>query len=447
MARMQHHYSSELKQRLVESLLALQLFGSRSRFDRGSWLRVDAPRPSTFMIKMESRRVIQRQWTCPSILKVVAVLTALTSCSPDQSTLQDWPDWESGSTPDLKLLVKPDRNTCEGCMVWSEQVRLRDTIGEGIIDETGTVARDQSSRIWGGFGNVIKVYGPGGAFIQSVGRKGQGPAEFEAIGSIFSDGLGNMHVVDQLAFRETIFTPGFELVEIRQLALGPIFRAVSLDEAGQRVFVNAQFMDPERVGHPIHILEKGVPVLSFGRPNDTAFMATSSHMMRAIAVSKKGYLAAANRFEYKVEVFTQTGERLLRFERPNAWPYPPNGQGKALEEQDELWGFVQDLRFDDQDRLWVLSWEPRSDWRERVETVEGPNGMKMLRQRASGKGLRTSRVEVFDLKTGRLIASQTHELMVWGFLSEREAYAFAYSEGDEPELVVLSFSLKDNVSR
>jgi|GEM_PF-6768086 len=390
---------------------------------------------------------MQLQQACIRILKGIAVLTVLTACSEDHSTLPNWPDWESGSSGDLELFVKPDANTCEKCMVWQEHVRLRDTVGPGIIDETGTVARDQAGRIWGGFGNVIKVYGPRGEFVQSVGRKGQGPAEFEAIGSIFFDRRGNVHVVDQLAFRETIFTPEFELVELRPLALGPIFRAVPLDEEGQRVFVNAQFMDPDRVGQPVHILEKGVPVFSFGRPNDTAFMATSGHMRRGIAVSKQGYLAIASRFPYKVELFTQTGERLLQFERPNAWPYPPNGQGKPLEEQDELWGFVQDLRFDDQDRLWILSWEPRADWRERVETIEGPGGIKVLRQRASGKALRTSRVEVFDLKTGRLVASQTHELMVWGFLSEREAFAFAYSSGDEPELVVLTFSLTEDVSR
>ena len=79
----------------------------------------------------------------------------------------------------------------------------------------------------------IQVFGPDGRFLRTIGRKGQGPGEFESLGSISFDRQGNFHVLDPAQRRIQEFAPRGEVLRttpitklmidrMRLLGSGPI---------------------------------------------------------------------------------------------------------------------------------------------------------------------------------------------------------------------------------
>lgn len=59
----------------------------------------------------------------------------------------------------------------------------------------------------------IQVFGPDGKFLRTIGRRGQGPGEFESLNSIDIDPQGNFHVLDSAQRRIQVFTPLGEVLK------------------------------------------------------------------------------------------------------------------------------------------------------------------------------------------------------------------------------------------
>lgn len=352
-----------------------------------------------------------------------------------------WPDWRT--TPDTVGIrsVIPTKRTCADCIHVSIERSIAIDTGAGVIDESPFVVRDRRGQIWVGSGAGLKVYGPDGSFVKHLGRPGRGPFEFQAAGPVFVDPTGNIHVLDQLAFRETIAADTGQFLSMRDLPVGPTYDAASLGDS-VRIIVNATFLDPERIGQPLHLVHNGIVHQSFGSPNDTAYMATTQHLLRKVAVAPSGYIAAAHQNQYLLELFTKNGERLLRFERRGVWPAPPGGIPTDLTLNGELWGFIQDILVDEADRVWILSWEPRADWRENVREVVAPNGQRLVVQKEFSTPLHRSRIEVVDLRSGTLLGTQSYEETLWGFLNADAIYGYRYDERGEPQLATYRVVLR-----
>ncbi len=85
----------------------------------------------------------------------------------------------------------------------------------------------------------IQVFGPEGRYVRTIGRRGQGPGEFESLSSICIDRQGNFHVLDSAQRRIQVFTPRWEVLKtalltklridrMRLLGSGPIVAQVAL---------------------------------------------------------------------------------------------------------------------------------------------------------------------------------------------------------------------------
>jgi hypothetical protein len=85
----------------------------------------------------------------------------------------------------------------------------------------------------------IQVFGPDGKYVRTIGRRGQGPGEFESLSSISIDRQGNFHVLDSAQRRIQVFTPRGEVLKttpitklridrMRILGSGPIVAQVSI---------------------------------------------------------------------------------------------------------------------------------------------------------------------------------------------------------------------------
>jgi len=85
----------------------------------------------------------------------------------------------------------------------------------------------------------IQVFGPDGKYVRTVGRRGQGPGEFESLSSICIDRQGNIHVLDPAQRRIQVFSPRWEVLKttpitklridrMRLLGSGPIVAQVAV---------------------------------------------------------------------------------------------------------------------------------------------------------------------------------------------------------------------------
>jgi sugar lactone lactonase YvrE len=59
----------------------------------------------------------------------------------------------------------------------------------------------------------IQVFGADGKYLRTIGRRGQGPGEFESLSSIAVDPKGNLHVLDGAQKRIQVFTPRGEVLK------------------------------------------------------------------------------------------------------------------------------------------------------------------------------------------------------------------------------------------
>lgn len=373
-----------------------------------------------------------------SLITVVIACAGIGCADPPTP---EWPNWRDGRALKNILIVAEDDRTCTTCIDWKIATRVEIDSGPGMVDESNSVASDPNGRIWVGRSRGVIVYSARGEYLTTIGRAGAGAGEFRAPGPIFSDVQGYVRFFDQVLFRENKFDSSLRQIGSRELPLGPILDVEPLDETGEMLLVNAQFLDIDRVGYPVHLLEHGKLVKSFAMPQDSLFAATTDHLERRIAALGDGHFLISKVFDYELEVYSKNGDLVFRFALPGRWTPPIEGVPRPLSLDTELHGFIQDIQVDSAGRAWILSWEPRPDWRKNVEVRPAPDGTPLLMQKDDSSSLRRCRLDVIDLRTGALLATSLSESMVWGFVRLGGLYGYEYASQGEPRLVVYDVSL------
>lgn len=373
-----------------------------------------------------------------SLLLLAVLISTLYACGGEPSSR---PRFTDGGV--AVRTITQERTTCTECIEFRRSMHIDIDSGPGMIDEARSVVRDGSGRLWVGTGRGIQVYSSEGQFIRTLGRRGDGPGEFRSPGPILAGRSGAVRFIDQTLYRESRFDSALHFVGVYGLPAGPIFDAVAIDADGDTLLVNAELFDADRVGYPAHVLAGGKILMSFAMPEDSMFDAFTEHMLRKVTVLPDGRFAVSKLYTYEIDLYSRKGERLLVVERPGLWAPPPGGVPRVLTREMELHGFVQDLSADAEGRLWVLSWEPRSDWRSNLVERALPDGTPFLSQKDSQSALRRSRIEVIDVSSGTLLATATHEAMLWGFVAPGKVYGYTYAPTDQPRLEVYDVSLME----
>lgn len=380
---------------------------------------------------------------CGVLLATALVLLLGASCAPATPDTR-WPDWQNAaSSLDDSFEIRESKSTCRTCIGLRQVLLIADTSRLGAVDESQFVTIDSVHRIWAATYNGYKVYDARGQYVRTVGRFGGGPLEFTAAGPIYTDAAGRLHAFDPAVYRELIISNSFELLDTRQLPLGAVEDVVGLSNDGKRALVNAEFIDPQLFASAVHQLDSGKVTRSYATSTNSVSTHRGSALARKIAVERTGHFIIAKKYVYEFDVVSQEGTSLLRARRTKVWPSPPGGVPKPLEPSDELWGVIHDITVDSDGRLWVLSWDPKPNWRDLVSIRTGPDGAADVRQKDDSESLYVTRLEVFDLKNGEILGTQTFQNMIWGFLGPDRAFGFNYAESREPQLAAFQLSLDD----
>lgn len=263
----------------------------------------------------------------------------------------------------------PSSHPGEICGIKLEKVvELGDEEGEGYIDLTGRVAVVEAGILVANFGaaHEIRLYSNDGNYLQTIGRRGEGPGEFSAISDIRTSSDGRVHVVDRGLGRITILDRRLSLEGIVNLPARPIERGVLPLEDGGYV-LNATISTADLIGFPLHrITSEGELVLTYDDTSPEVRPDRPLGQMRRVAASGTSGFWSASSSEsdnrsYRIVRYRMDGPRTHEFSVPAPWMdvrtgaqlgggAPPRG--------------LMDVQQVDSGQIWVISRTAGSSWEE-----------------------------------------------------------------------------------
>ena len=363
-------------------------------------------------------------------LPIAAALTGwLSACSApdaprDLTTLQD-------STATVDILESSA--TCSSCITVERVVTLGDTTGPGYIAWSIYGAVDDFGNYWIGMPqeSIVKVWDAEGRFLTQVGRRGDGPMEFQRPAPVGTDGEGRMRVVDLAIGRETIVNADFSYSSDRSLYTGFYQLAVPLGEGG-RYLANLDRTRAGSVGAPLHIVD-GLDMLhSFDRMEG---LDAPGFAPRVLAVDRRRRIYSARSDDYLIQVWSESGRRILGLSGPrlnereaSREPWSPDNPPRNR---------IHAMQVDDERRLWVIGSVRKDDWQDRMELRRMPNGrVAYVPIDDDIKAIFEMRIDLIDLASGSLMATGRHAALLEAFVGEGLAIENAENEQYYPQMVV-----------
>ncbi|MDE2653907.1 MAG: hypothetical protein OXI71_08840 [Gemmatimonadota bacterium] len=335
-------------------------------------------------------------------------LTLLIACAPEDS---------APPASFAEGCVLNTANACVDCLVLEHEFRIGSVAGPGFISGRGgedQIVRDGSGNYWLGQREHMNVYGPGGEFIRTVGREGEGPLEFQYAYPFHADAAGNVHVWDPLNLRVTIISPDFALVDEKPLSGRQINDMIAIDD-GSLYVMQSWSSDAASLGQPLQIVDGREVLVSFGAEYGPADDPSDFDPLdlRFAAAAPDGSILAAHREEYRIEAWSRDGRLLGSLTGPDL-ENTPFERGMVTPEN-PLPNHLSDMHIDASGRAWVSLWLRRADWVENSE--EDPEGGLMPVDMDLLNWFQ-SRIDLVDLETCTLLASHEQDPFFLDFIED-----------------------------
>lgn len=353
------------------------------------------------------------------------LLVAVVGCGPEA------PDAASFFSGECRL-DRTAAEPCASCLHLDLVVTLGAENDAGFLTDGGTlgdIVRDDSGNYWVGQRDQIKLFDSTGAFVSAVGRAGRGPMEFAFAQPMHTDSLGRVHVFDNRNAKVSVIGPDRTLHEERKLPATAVMAMTPVAD-GSRYAIQAWIPDSERIGLPIHIVNGGEIVKSFGvgrEPEQEVEGINSFTAQRRLTTGPHGGIFSSHYYDYIVEAWSEDGLQAGRMEGPLlhdgprtpgpwTWDNPP-------------WNEIYDIMVDSSYRLWIVFRYRRPDWRDNMVELIGSRGQVALAP-ADGRlsSYYHSRIDVVDLQTCTTVASRWHVGVLMTFVEEGMVSEVAYDD-------------------
>jgi hypothetical protein len=281
----------------------------------------------------------------------------------------------------------------------------------------------------------LVIFGPDGRFEKVVGRKGEGPGEFQYASAAFVSSNGTLRVADPGLHRETVFSNQFQVLETARVP--PLFvHAIAVGPDGM-VYHNGDLRTPDAVGLPIHIIEGERVIRSFGariavqRP-DAPWLG-----QRAMAPVRAG-VWIARRTHYWLEHWTRDGRLLAALDRNAEWFEPYLMRESVLPDKPpQPW--LMAMHFTNNNTLTVLI---------NVADADFPKGLIQRGERAGRplfdfsdcSEINDTIIESIDVSAARVRWSAQRSECLLGFIDESTVYGYHVDEQAGPRISIYGLS-------
>lgn len=310
--------------------------------------------------------------------------------------------------------------TCPDCEVQLDlHVRLGESEGEGVIGGVMTVEVLSDGRYVLAYAESdagFLVFSPEGSFIESVGRRGQGPGEFQFVRWLRTS-RDHLHVIDPQLGRRTVLSADFRVLRTVALTLPlePLADVLMLNDS--TMLLNAHVRSRRATGHLLHTMIGGGTLFSsFGEDPDGVWPGRPPEVyLRSLARATPGpEVWAAHRTRYRIERWRWDGTLLDEFVRDVRWFPEHEGREGAWDPRRPPLPQILDVREDEARRLWVLIRVPSDAWEDSL--VRDPD--RPLYRIADVNRAFDTIIEVIDPSSSRLLASSRVDPALFTFVGE-----------------------------
>ena len=277
----------------------------------------------------------------------------------------------------------------------------------------------------------MKVWDAEGSFLRQVGRRGDGPMEFQRPAPVRTDSEGRVHIVDLDIGRETVVNPDFSFHSDRSIYPGYSHLAVPLGEDG-RYLLNMGTTRAGLVGMPLHIVDAPDMLHSFDRMEG---LDAPGFAPRVLAVDRRRQIYSARSDDYLIQVWSESGRRILGLSGPrlnereaSREPWSPDNPPRNR---------MYAMQVDDEQRLWVISSARKDDWQDHMELRRMPNGRVAYAPIDDDfREIFQMRIDLIDLASGSFIATRRHDSLLEAFIGDGLVIETVENEQYYPQMVV-----------
>ena len=312
-----------------------------------------------------------------------------------------------------EIRVVRDSPACDSCRLTLEHlVTFGEREGPGRVMKPTAMARDSRGNYLiahgdgGGHARQVWVFDPDGAFVQTLGREGDGPGEYRSIRRIDVLPGDTLELFDVRLRRRTTLSPDHTFLASQSYEAAGFPGSARLPDG--RLVLRQHIRTPERVGYPFQLVDRsGKIVRSLGSLNPQHRPKEEVKYMRSVASSPKGSLFWTIGYgDYLMELWDTTGARLDALQRETKWfePYvselwPITPDGPTPQSQ------VRIVKVDSENRIWTLVRKAKEDWRMILRSLPGGHE----EDASLIQNVYDWVLEIVDPDTGELLVSQVLE--------------------------------------
>lgn len=337
----------------------------------------------------------------------------------------------------------PERVQCGLCQISIDTLATLGTIeGPGsLAGEPAAVRLDRLGRYWVVGAQVgVLVFESHGRRVHRVGRRGQGPGEFEYPAEAIPISGDSVVVLDGNR-RATVIAP--DLQAVRTIPLPYAFAPAIVLRWPDGLVANAIVRTPEGAGWPLHHLSlaraPAQAVKSFGSDRGELRPDRESWLLRHLAARRGGGFWTADRVRFRMHEWSAAFQHVRTFEREAAWFSGPSMNwigNKDTPPPPLLSGILQDSA----GIVWVAVHRPAPTWRS--AWPDYPDGAREVPNLAIElERLYEVVLEAIDTTAGTVLARRTFPGYVVSLLPNRTVVLYEIDDRGVPRLMVLRFTL------
>jgi len=206
------------------------------------------------------------------------------------------------------------------------------------------------------------VFAPDGRLIRVLGRRGNGPGEYQGASALAAAVGDTLYVADRPGRRLTVLDPEWRFVRRAPLPGAVTAMASTVDGA---LVVNARLADRERFGQPYHIVDRlGNHVRSFGHDRTQPLLPDEGwRMLRVLTPDREsGFWGAAVYGEFRIEHWSADGRLRSSFIRKTEWLPNLRGPVPVISPTSPPGPSIRGITQDSAGRIWILALVADTSW-------------------------------------------------------------------------------------
>ncbi len=334
----------------------------------------------------------------------------------------------------------PDQVSCAACRIsMSPPVFLRVPPQHAIASAPQQVRADNRGRIYVLADASILVFDNAGRFVQTIGRDGRGPNEYQGPSDIITLPGDSLLVIDPPNARASVLSPALQF--IRSIPYPYTFGSGAVVRWPDSVLISGRSYGPKASVEPLYLMSfRGSTAQStrtFGSVDGVLRKGYSPDVTQHINVGATASTITVDRRAYDITRWSRLGVERRQFERRPAWFAEPSIRNLAPANPPPV--AITGTWVDSTGLLWVTTQVPAPGW---AAAWSGVSLQQEIRVSAIAiEKLYNTVLEVLDLTTGRVVTRTEIVGWVTGILPGGRLVKYSVDLAGEPRVGIVDVKL------